>query len=91
MAAYTGETQRLEPPDDLTLLSRLLTSDLQTAILARRTIAHQTWILDTTRQYLISARQLLEEYRQFQQVAEHFPNIELPPQITAILREVQHE
>ncbi len=89
MDAYTGATQRLEPPDDLTLLSRLLTSDPQAAIQARRNIAHQTWILDATRQYLISARQLLEEYRQYQQVAEHFPNVELPPQIAAVLQEVQ--
>jgi hypothetical protein len=89
MPAYTGETQRLKPPDDLTLLSDLLTTNSQIAIQASHKITYQTWTLDAARRYLVSARRLLEEYQRYQQVAERFPSIELPPQITAVLQEVQ--
>lgn len=90
MDAYTGETQRLEQPTDLTLLSHLLTQpNDQAAIRTSHSIRYRTWTLDAARRYLISARQLLEEYRQYQDVAAHYPALQLPPEIAAIVQEVQ--
>jgi hypothetical protein len=89
MDAYTGNTQRLRPPDDLTLLSDLLTTDSQFAIQASHNITYQTWALDAARRYLISARQLIEEYHRYQAAVAQHPELQLPPEIAAIVQEVQ--
>jgi hypothetical protein len=76
MEAYTGETQRLELPTDQTA----------TPI---GSIQHQTWALDAARRYLVSARRLLEEYQRYQAAAAQHPALQLPPEIAAIVQEVQ--
>lgn len=83
MDAYTGETQRLDPPNDFT---HQPTSNQLAAI---HTITYRTWTLDAARRYLISARRLLEEYHQYQDVAAQYPTLQLPPEIAAIIQEVQ--
>jgi hypothetical protein len=74
MDAYTGTTQRLEPLNN------------QTSIY---TIQQRTWALDAARRYLVSARRLLEEYQRYQMVAAQHPALQLPPEIAAIVQEVQ--
>jgi len=74
MEAYTGETQRLELPNN------------QTNIHA---IQQQIWALDTARRYLVSARRLIEEYHRYQAAAAQHPALQLPPEIAALVQEVQ--
>jgi hypothetical protein len=76
MTAYTGKTQRLEQADDQT------TTQIGS-------IYHQTWALDAARRYLESARQLIEEYHRYQATAAQYPALTLPPEIAAIVQEVQ--
>lgn len=87
MTAYTGKTQRLEAPNDLTLLSHLLNN--QAAIQVCHSIQYQTWALDAARRYLISVRRLLEEYHRYQSIAAQYPTLQLPAEIAAIVQEVQ--
>jgi len=91
--AYTGETQRLSMPDDAAyLLTHLLSHDpnqrIEISTLAQ-SIRAQTDLLRAARSYIYQARLLLDEVARFRAAAEHSPNIQLPPQITAILQEVQ--
>jgi hypothetical protein len=76
MTAYTGTTQRLEQADNQ-------------ATTPIGSIQHQTWALDAARRYLISARRLLEEYHRYQAAAAQHPALPLPPEIAAIVQEVQ--
>ena len=91
--AYTGETERLSTPDDAaSLLARLLNYDThQRSDIT--TLAHsiraQTDLLRATRSYIYQARLLLDEAARFRAASEQHPTIQLPPQITAILQEVQ--
>jgi hypothetical protein len=87
MDAYTGETQRLELPNDLSLLSHLLND--QATIQVSYSIKYRTWALDAAREYLASARQLIEEYHRYQATAAQHPALQLPPEIAAIVQEVQ--
>lgn len=74
MTIYTGETQRLERADD------------QTSI---HSIQEQIWALDAARRYLVSARQLIEEYHRYQAAVAQHPALTLPPEIAALVQEVQ--
>jgi hypothetical protein len=74
MTVYTGETQRLELPHNQTTIG---------------SIQHQIWALDAARRYLISARRLLEEYQRYQAAAAQHPALTLPPEIAALVQEVQ--
>ena len=90
---YTGETQRLSTPDDAAcLLARLLNHDpkerFEITTLAY-SIRAQAELLRATRTYIHQARLLLNELASFRATAEQYAGDQLPPQIAAILREVQ--
>jgi len=87
MTAYTAETQRLAaPPDDPTLLlSHLLDQDVAQL---RWKIRQRTELLRDIRDYFNVARTLIQDYKHYQDAATSSKS-ELPPQIAALLGEVQ--
>lgn len=87
MTAYTAETQRLTaPPDDPTLfLTHLLTQDVAEL---RWNIQQRTELLRDIREYFNAARTLIQDYERYQDATTSTQS-RLPPQIAALLREVQ--
>ena len=87
MNAYTAETQRLAAlPDDPTLLlSHLLNQDVAEL---RWNIRQRTELLRDIREYFNVARTLIQDYEHYQNAVTS-SKLSLPPQITALLREVQ--
>ena len=94
MTAYTTETRRLiAPPGDLTpLLTDLLAvaphlTDQDVTNL-RWSIRQRTELLREFREYFNVARTLIQDYERYQD-ATRGAQSNLPPQIAALLREVQ--
>jgi hypothetical protein len=91
--AYTGETQRLSLPVDAACLLAHLLNHNPNQRFEITTLTHsikaQTRLLQAAHDYICQARLLLDELSRFHSAAQQYPGADLPPQIAAILREVQ--
>jgi hypothetical protein len=91
--AYTGETQRLSMPVDAACLLAHLLNHNPNQRFDLNTLTHsinaQARLLQAARNYIHQTRLLLDELARFNAAAQQYPGADLPPQIAAILREVQ--